>query len=92
MPCFYEPQRNAKCKPIGMAKQLSKYRHLAGRKAEYSNAGIAALEELYRENQGEIGLPTNNVITRGPKRGYGRAKAPDTGPSKSARRPRDVTR
>jgi hypothetical protein len=75
-----------------MAKELSKYRTIAGRKAEYSNAGIAALEELYRENQGEIWLPMNNVVTRGPKRGNGRAKASDAGPSKSARRSRDVTR
>ena len=92
MPCFFERPRNEKCKPIAMVKEFSKSKYMARRKTDYSNAGIAALEQLYKENQGQIGLPMNKVITGKPKRGYGRAKTSDAGPSKSARRPRDVTR
>jgi hypothetical protein len=67
---------------LGMAKGLSKYNYKPRGKAEYSNAGIAELKEFQRQNKRKIGMPINNVITGGPKRGHGRGKASDAGPSK----------
>jgi hypothetical protein len=68
-----------------MPKELSKYKYKPRRKAEYSNAAIAALEEFRKGNQGKNGMPIDNVIAGGAKRGHGRGKASDAGPSKKVK-------
>ncbi len=65
-----------------MAKLVSKFKFKPRRKAEYTNAGMAQLKDFERQNQGVTGMPINNVIAGGPKRGHGRGKASDAGPSK----------
>ena len=65
-----------------MAKEPIKYKSKNRRKPEYTNEGMAQLKGFQRENQGETGMEINNVITGGPKRGHGRGKASDAGPSK----------
>jgi hypothetical protein len=65
-----------------MAKEPIKYTSKNRRKPEYTKEGMAQLQKFQRENQGEAGMEINNVITGGPKRGHGRGKASDAGPSK----------
>jgi hypothetical protein len=65
-----------------MAKYVSKSKYKPHSKAEYSPAGIAQAKELERQNKGKIGLEIDNVLAGGPKRGHGRGKASDAGPSK----------
>lgn len=65
-----------------MAKYISKSKYKPRRKAEYSPAGMALAKEFEQQNKGKAGLTINNVITGGPKRGHGRGKASDAGPSK----------
>jgi len=68
-----------------MAKEPIKYTSKNRRKPEYSKEGMAQLKEFQRENKGAVGMVINNVITGGPKRGHGRGKASDAGPSKKRR-------
>jgi hypothetical protein len=65
-----------------MTKEIIKFKSKSRRKPEYSREGMAQLEEFQRENKGQSGLPVNNVIMGGRKRGHGRGKASDTGPSR----------
>jgi hypothetical protein len=69
-----------------MAKYVSKFKYQPKRKAEYTPAGMAQLKELEQQNKGKKGLEVDpevdTVITGGPKRGHGRGKASDAGPSK----------
>ena len=68
-----------------MPKEPSKYKSKSKRKAEYSSQGMALLEELRRSNRGRAGEEINQIIIGGPKRGHGRGKASDAGPSKKKR-------
>jgi hypothetical protein len=65
-----------------MAKDITKFKTKTRRKPEYTKEGMAQLDAFRRENRGQAGLPVNNVITGGKKRGHGRGKAPDAGPSR----------
>jgi len=64
-------------------KEPIKYKARSRRKAEYSNAGMALLEEFESENRGRLGEEINPIIPGAMKRGHGRGKARDAGPSKS---------
>ena len=68
-----------------MTKELAKFKSKSKRKAEYSVEGMAVLEEFRRSNRGRTAQDVNPVLTGGPKRGYGRGKARDAGPSKRRR-------
>jgi hypothetical protein len=65
-----------------MTKEITKFKFKTRRKAESTMEGMAGLKKLRQENKGRIGLTIDNVITGGPKRGHGRGKASDAGPSK----------
>ncbi len=65
-----------------MAKEIIKFKSKTRRKPEYTREGMAQLKEFERENKGQAGLPINNVIMGGKKRGHGRGKASDAGPSR----------
>jgi hypothetical protein len=65
-----------------MTKETIKFTSKNRRKAEYTIEGMAQLEEFQRENRGQLSLSPNNVILGGRKRGHGRGKASDAGPSK----------
>jgi hypothetical protein len=65
-----------------MTKELAKYKTKSKRKPEYTKEGMAILEKTGKANQGRIGEPVNPVITGARKRGHGRGKASDAGPSK----------
>jgi hypothetical protein len=66
-----------------MPKELAKFKSKPKRrKAEYSVEGMALLKEFERSNRGRAGLEINPITTGGPKRGHGRGKARDAGPSK----------
>jgi hypothetical protein len=68
-----------------MPKELAKFKNKSKRKAEYSKQGMALLEDFQRSNRGRTGEEINPIITGGPKRGYGRGKASDAGPSRKKR-------
>ena len=68
-----------------MPKERAKFKNKSKRKPEYSKAGMALLEGFERSNRGRAGEEINNVIMGGPKRGHGRGKASDAGPSKKRR-------
>ena len=63
-------------------KEPIKYKGKSRRKAEYSREGTAVLEGFRSANRGKAGAEINPIITGGPKRGHGRGKARDAGPSK----------
>jgi hypothetical protein len=65
-----------------MPKELAKFKSKSRRKAEYSRQGMAMAEEFQKSNRGRVGLEINSIIIGGPKRGHGRGKARDAGPSK----------
>ena len=65
-----------------MTKEITKFKNKTRRKAETTMEGMARLNKLRQENKGRIGLTIDNVITGRPKRGHGRGKASDAGPSK----------
>jgi hypothetical protein len=65
-----------------MAKELAKYKTKSKRKAEYTKEGMAVLKNNEKANQGRSGEPINPVIMGARKRGHGRGKASDAGPSK----------
>jgi hypothetical protein len=60
-------------------KFRSKQRH---RKPEYSVEGMAVLQEFRKSNQGRLGQEIDPIIMGARKRGHGRGKASDAGPSK----------
>ena len=64
-----------------MPKELAKFKGKSKRKAEYSKEGMAILKEFRQSNRGRSGEEINPIITGGPKRGHGRGKASDAGPS-----------
>ena len=68
-----------------MPKELTKFKSKSKRKAEYSKQGMALLEDFRRSNRGRTGEEINQIIIGGPKRGHGRGKASDAGPSKKKR-------
>jgi hypothetical protein len=68
-----------------MTKELTKYHYKSRRKAEYTMEGNAQLEKFQQENKGKIAMPIDNVIAGGRKRGHGRGKASDAGPSRKRR-------
>jgi hypothetical protein len=68
-----------------MPKELAKFKSKSKRKAEYSKEGMAVLDEFQRSNRGREGLEINAITAGGPKRGHGRGKARDAGPSKKRR-------
>jgi hypothetical protein len=68
-----------------MPKELAKYEGKSKRKPEYSKEGMVILEEFRRSNRGQFGLEVNSITIGGPKRGHGRGKARDAGPSKKRR-------
>ena len=63
-------------------KEPIKYKSRSRRKAEYSNEGMALLEEFENENRGRLGEEISPIITGALKRGHGRGKARDAGPSR----------
>jgi hypothetical protein len=65
-----------------MGKELTKFKSKSRRKPEYSREGMALQREFEQENKGRPGLPIDNVIMGGRKRGHGRGKASDAGPSR----------
>jgi hypothetical protein len=65
-----------------MTKEITKFNSKNRRKAEYTKEGMAQQEEFRRENKGSAGMPIDNVIMGGRKRGHGRGKASDAGPSR----------
>jgi hypothetical protein len=65
-----------------MGKEIIKFKSKSRRKPEYTREGMAQDESFKQENKGEAGLPINNVIMGGKKRGHGRGKASDAGPSR----------
>ena len=65
-----------------MTKELTKYKYKSRRHAESTMEGTAQLEKFQQENKGKVGMPIDNVIVGGPKRGHGRGKASDAGPSR----------
>ena len=68
-----------------MLKELTKFKSKSRRKPEYTKEGMAVLEDFQRSNRGSTGLEINNIIVGGPKRGHGRGKASDAGPSRKRR-------
>ena len=68
-----------------MPKELTKFKSKSKRKAEYSKQGTALLEDFRKSNRGRTGEAINQIIIGGPKRGHGRGKASDAGPSKKKR-------
>jgi len=68
-----------------MPKELAKFKSKSKRKPEYSKEGMAVLENFQRSNRGQVGQEINSIIIGGPKRGHGRGKARDAGPSKKRR-------
>ena len=66
-----------------MAKEIIKFKYKSRRKPEYTEAGMAQLKEFERENAGRFGMEINNLILGGRKRGHGRGKASDAGPSRT---------
>ena len=71
-----------------MPKEPAKYKSKSKRKPEYSKAGMVQLEEFQRANRGKKGQEIDNVILGGRKRGHGRGKASDAGPSKKSGKPK----
>jgi hypothetical protein len=67
-----------------MAKEPIKYKYKTRRKPESTKEGMALQEQLDRENQTTPALEVDNVLTGGKKRGHGRGKASDAGPSRKA--------
>jgi hypothetical protein len=65
-----------------MGKEPIKYKSKPRRKAEYTKEGTTDLEKLQEANEGRFAQEIDNVITGGPKRGHGRGKASDAGPSR----------
>jgi hypothetical protein len=65
-----------------MAKEIIKFKSKSRRKAEYTREGMAQEDAFKQENKGHVGMPINNVIMGGKKRGHGRGKASDAGPSR----------
>jgi hypothetical protein len=70
---------------VFMPKERAKMKNKSKRKPEYSKAGTVLLEDFQRSNRGRTGEEINNIIMGGPKRGHGRGKASDAGPSKKRR-------
>jgi len=68
-----------------MPKERAKFKSKSKRTAEYSKAGMTLLEDFRRSNRGRTGAEIDNIIMGGPKRGHGRGKASDAGPSKKRR-------
>ena len=68
-----------------MPKELTKFKSKSKRKPEYTKEGMAVLETFQQSNRGKRGLEIDNIITGGPKRGHGRGKASDAGPSRKRR-------
>jgi len=68
-----------------MAKELAKFKSKSRKKPEYSKAGTVLLEDFQQSNRGRQGEEINSIIIGGPKRGHGRGKARDAGPSKKRR-------
>jgi len=65
-----------------MPKELAKFKGKSKRKAEYSKEGMAVLEDFQRTTRGKAGAEIDSIIIGGPKRGHGRGKARDAGPSR----------
>jgi hypothetical protein len=65
-----------------MGKEITKFKSKSRRKPEYTREGMAQQEQFEQENKGHAGMPINNVILGGKKRGHGRGKASDAGPSR----------
>ena len=65
-----------------MGKEPIKFKYKNRRKSEYTKEGMVQLEKFHRQNRGEFGLEVDNVILGLKKRGHGRGKARDAGPSK----------
>jgi len=63
-------------------KEPIKYKSKSRRKAEQSNEGMAQLKAFHAANRGRFGEEINPIILGGRKRGHGRGKASDAGPSK----------
>jgi hypothetical protein len=71
-----------------MPKEPAKFKSRSKRKPEYSKAGTVLLENFQRSNRGKTGEKIDNIIVGGPKRGHGRGKASDAGPSKKSGKPK----
>jgi hypothetical protein len=71
-----------------MPKDPAKFKSKSKLKPEYSKEGMVLQENFEKSNRGKKGLEIDNVITGGPKRGHGRGKASDAGPSKKSGRPK----
>jgi hypothetical protein len=65
-----------------MGKEPIKFKYKNRRKPEYTKEGMVQLEKFHQENQGRFGLEVDPVILGLRKRGYGRGKARDAGPTK----------
>lgn len=65
-----------------MGKELIKFKYRNRRKPEYTKEGMIQQEKFQRQHQGRSGLDVNDVILGSKKRGHGRGKAGDAGPSK----------
>jgi hypothetical protein len=63
-------------------KEPVKYKSKSRRKAEQSVEGMALLKEFHARNRGRFGEEINPIIVGARKRGHGRGKASDAGPSK----------
>lgn len=65
-----------------MGKEIIKFKSKNRRKPEYTREGMALLEEFRLQNKGQRGMTIDNLILGGKKRGHGRGKASDAGPSR----------
>ena len=65
-----------------MAKEIIKFKSKNRRKPEYTREGMAQQKDFEQENKGHFGMPIDNIIMGGKKRGHGRGKASDAGPSR----------
>ena len=63
-------------------KEPIKYKSKPRTKAEYTKEGITTLEQFRRTNKGRFGEEINPILIGGRKRGHGRGKASDAGPSR----------
>ena len=63
-------------------KEPIKYKSKSRRKPEYSPAGMAMQKAFEAANRGRLGEEISPIITGASKRGHGRGKARDAGPSR----------
>jgi hypothetical protein len=65
-----------------MAKEPVKYKSKSRRKPEYTKEGMVLLEKFEASNKGKFGQELNAITSGARKRGHGRGKARDAGPSR----------